>query len=159
MDLDRVAQLCADGPMPLIRTDFSADDAWERVVADVSRESDLVGDGSTYTPNLEAISDIGFDSLTPDALARAWPRDHHGYVVLADRRSMREAAAGDDLTVVLVDLSADDEDEEEFGWVFGQTFRCAAGEVAGIEANLSIANMDFPDFADAVGDDGVFRGF
>ena len=32
-------------------------------------------------------------------------------------------------------------------------------EVALIEANLSIANMDFEEFADSVGPDGVFRGF
>jgi hypothetical protein len=29
----------------------------------------------------------------------------------------------------------------------------------GVENNLSIANMDFEEFADAVGPDGIFRGF
>ncbi|MBM7508569.1 hypothetical protein JOE61_002383 [Nocardioides salarius] len=159
MDLDRIARLFADGPMPLIRTDFSADAAWHRVVEEVSREVDLVGDGDAYTPNLEAISDTGFDSISAEILASAWPREHHGYVIFADHRSMREARSGGELTVVFVDLSADEEDEEEFGWVFGQAFRCIASEVASIEANLSIANMDFPDFAGAVHDDGVFRGF
>jgi Domain of unknown function (DUF6924) len=28
-----------------------------------------------------------------------------------------------------------------------------------VENNLSIANMDFEDFADATDDDGIFRGF
>lgn len=159
MDLDRVAQLFADGPMPLIRTDFSSDDDWQRVVDEVSKESDIVGDDDGYTPNIEPISDPGFRSITPEALAGAWPREHHGYVILADEQSMREASSGSDLTVVFVDLYAAEEDEEEFGWVFGRAFRCVASEVAGIEANLSIANMDFPDFADSTGDDGVFRGF
>jgi hypothetical protein len=35
----------------------------------------------------------------------------------------------------------------------------APTEVASIEANLSIANMDLSEFAGAVGADGVFRGF
>jgi hypothetical protein len=29
----------------------------------------------------------------------------------------------------------------------------------GVENNLSVANMDFHEFADNVEDDGVFRGF
>ncbi len=158
MGLERIARLFVDGPIPLIRTDFSADAAWHRVVEEVSREVDFAGDGDSYTPSLEAISDAGFDSIAAEILASAWPREHHGYVILADHRSMREATSGGELTVVFVDLSADEEDEEEFGWAVDQAFRCMASEVASIEANLSIANMDFPDFADAVEDDGVFRG-
>ncbi|MDH6214469.1 hypothetical protein M2283_001752 [Streptomyces pseudovenezuelae] len=34
-----------------------------------------------------------------------------------------------------------------------------AAELWSIENNLSGANMDFEEFADAVDDDGVFRGF
>ena len=41
----------------------------------------------------------------------------------------------------------------------GREFRAAPTPVHSIENNLSIANMDFHEFADAVGDDGVFRGF
>jgi len=41
----------------------------------------------------------------------------------------------------------------------GRAFRCVVTEVASIEVNLSIANMDFHEFADSVGEDGVFRGF
>ncbi|WP_436700341.1 DUF6924 domain-containing protein [Nocardioides sp. BYT-33-1] len=159
MNLDRIAQLVADGLMPLIRTDFSADDAWHRVVEAVSQESDGVADGDEYAAQQAAISDLSFDSVTPETLASAWPREHPGYVILADHRSMREATSGEDPTVVFVDLSADDEDEEEFGWVFGQAFRCVATAAASIDDNLSIANMDFAEFADAVDDDGVFRGF
>jgi len=153
-----VAQLLADGPIPLIRTDFSSDDAWQSVVDEVSK-ADIVGDGDAYEPNIAAISDPGFASATSEVLAGAWPRDHHGYVMLADERSMREAPDGGELTVEFIDLSATEEDEAEFGWVYGRTFRSVAREVAGIEANLSIANMDFSDFADSADDYGVFRGF
>jgi hypothetical protein len=41
----------------------------------------------------------------------------------------------------------------------GREFRAAPAAVQSIENNLSIANMDFAEFADAVDEDGVFRGF
>jgi len=41
----------------------------------------------------------------------------------------------------------------------GRVFRCAIPEIASIEANLSIANMDYHEFADNTDPDGVFRGF
>jgi hypothetical protein len=37
--------------------------------------------------------------------------------------------------------------------------RALPDQIQGIENNLSIANMDFSDFADAVDDDGTMRGF
>ncbi len=154
MDLDRLAPLFVDGPMPLVRTDFSDDPAWSRVVDEVSRDPE-----ESYTPNLEPISDVAFEAVTPEQLASAWPRERHGYVILADQRSMAEAQGDGEITVVLVDLYASEEDEEEFGEVFGHAFRSQSGEVASIEANLSLANMDFSEFAGSVDEDGVFRGF
>ncbi|MET8627377.1 hypothetical protein ABZW30_27105 [Kitasatospora sp. NPDC004669] len=41
----------------------------------------------------------------------------------------------------------------------GQMFRVVATELHSVENNLSIANMDFAEFADKVDEDGVFRGF
>ncbi|GAB3345306.1 DUF6924 domain-containing protein [Micromonospora halotolerans] len=38
-------------------------------------------------------------------------------------------------------------------------FRALPRQVQAIENNLSIANMDFFEFARAAGPDGVFRGF
>jgi hypothetical protein len=52
-----------------------------------------------------------------------------------------------------------EEEDEELGELYGSSFRCTAGEVASIDANLSIANMDFSEFASSVDHDGVFRGF
>ena len=157
MDLDRLAQLLDDDRTPLIRTDFSSDEAWQHVVDSVTKESDLAS-GDRYTPNVQPVSDRGFENATPETLAEAWPRDIHGYVMLADTQSVREAKSGSDLTVVFVDLYAEEEDEE-LGEVFGSSFRCATSAVASIEVNLSIANVDFSEFADSAGDDGVVRGF
>jgi hypothetical protein len=41
----------------------------------------------------------------------------------------------------------------------GRTFRVIPRELWGIENNLSIANMDYDDFAKSADADGVFRGF
>jgi hypothetical protein len=41
----------------------------------------------------------------------------------------------------------------------GRHFRAVTSHVHSIENNLSIANMDFFEFADNVEIDGVFRGF
>jgi hypothetical protein len=41
----------------------------------------------------------------------------------------------------------------------GREFRAVPRAVQAIENNVSLANMDFDDFANAVDDDGIFRGF
>jgi hypothetical protein len=41
----------------------------------------------------------------------------------------------------------------------GARFRCIPPELWGIDNNLNIANMDWAEFADAVDENGVFRGF
>ena len=41
----------------------------------------------------------------------------------------------------------------------GRVFRAIPAAVQSIENNLSISNMDFAEFAGAVDQDGVFRGF
>jgi hypothetical protein len=40
-----------------------------------------------------------------------------------------------------------------------RTFRAVLSTIQSIENNLSLANMDFEDFVNSVGKDGVFRGF
>ena len=151
----------------LIRTDFSDDPAWERVVQAVTAPADFgtsedpgdQHDDGMYTPNIQTVADRSFDGATAESLAEASNGQALGYLLLADSRAMLEAAAGGELTVVYVDLSLTPLDAEEYGIERGRAFRCAVKEIASIEVNLSIANMDFDDFADGVGADGVFRGF
>src|SRR5690349_3409519 len=74
---------------PLIRTDFSDDDAWDRVVAAVRAPAAF--DGETYTPPIVPVSDRTFDGLTAPALTAGRPRDRCGHAILADAASMRAA--------------------------------------------------------------------
>jgi hypothetical protein len=41
----------------------------------------------------------------------------------------------------------------------GRTFRVVPSELWAVENNLSLSNMDFEEFAEAVDGDGVFRAF
>jgi hypothetical protein len=41
----------------------------------------------------------------------------------------------------------------------GRSFRVMPAALWGVENNLAIANMDFEEFAHAVDEDGIFRGF
>jgi hypothetical protein len=156
---DPLARLFRDGATPLVRTDFSDDSAWAQVVRAVTAPVDFGAEaGGSYEPHVEPLDDRAYDGATAQALADDSHEGALGYVLLADDRTMREAAAGGEVTVVYVDLSVLPEDAAEFGWVNGQAIRCVVGEVADIEANLSIANMDFEEFADSADPDGVYRG-
>ena len=163
MDLSRLAETFEASGTPLLRADFTNDEAWSRVVAEVTRPTEF--DGSPYgpyEPSVTAFDDPEFEGATGATLAEGCASEDglRGYVVVADARSMHEAASGAELTVEYVDLSIEgDEDADLFESFLGRTFRCAVREFASIESNLAIANMDFHEFADNVQPDGVFRGF
>lgn len=168
MNPDAIAAAFATEGTPLIRTDFTDDDAWRAILAAVAKPVDLDnpddpdprGDG--YAPWIVPVDDRSFDGATADQLGQAVAAADgaSGYALLADSRAMTEVGTDHDLTLVYVDLSVSDpEDAELFDSFMGRAFRCAVGEIASIDANLSIANLDFSEFADSVGPDGVFRGF
>ncbi|WP_395695573.1 DUF6924 domain-containing protein [Nocardioides sp.] len=168
MDVERLAEVMADEGTPLIRTDFADDHAWQRVIEAVSKPVDfddpdnLEPGDDAYALYVVAIDDRTFEGVTGSSLGEAVTVTDGtaGYVLLADARSMEELRAGSELTVDYVDLSVSSpEDAELFDSFLGRTFRCAVSEIASIEANLSIANMDFGEFADNTDPDGVFRGF
>ena len=125
----------------VIRTDFSDDAAWEALQADI--------DGRNEFRQATYISDPTFAGISIDTLvdldARADEDDKATYLFLADATTM----ADDERRLLAVDLY----DEP------GRTFRVPPRWFADVSANLSIANMDFDEFADAAEADGTFRGF
>lgn len=158
MDLTPVFSALATGGTPLVRADFTDDAAWGMVVALVGGQSE-----DDHRPHVPLIDDPALLGIEPGDFARSHrsSQDVFGHALLADNRSMAEARAGGEVTVVYVDLCGDDPvDAGEDGgdsWL-GRSFRCATGEIASVEDNLSIANLDFADFAGAVSPDGVYRG-
>jgi hypothetical protein len=124
----------------VVRTDFTDDGAFLEVCR-LIEASDCEG----YTPTLLRVEDPAYDGATVVQLLGSPGLD---YAFVVDSR----AIADPEHAVLVVDL------DSEFGQP-GRTFRTIPAEVSAIDANLGISNMDFEEFAESVGVDGVFRGF
>jgi Domain of unknown function (DUF6924) len=123
----------------LLRTHFGDDAAWRALCAAITKP---VGSFRAY---VSPLSDPAYDGVGAKQIARLVSPDHHPFVLVADR----VAVAGREHAVLVVD-TADHP---------GRSFRVVPSEAWSVENNLSIANMDFDEFAHAVAKDGVFRGF
>lgn len=128
----------------LVRTDYSDDEAWRAALAAATAiypRDDFDRLGALLLP----VESPELAGLTPQQLVALPRAGYLGEVAVADAQTMR------DRTLLYVDLN-------EYGEV-GRTFRSVPSEVEPIVANLSLSNMDFAEFADNAGPDGVFRGF
>ena len=124
---------------PVLRTDFSDDAAWQAIRKEVLQPVD------GFYANVEFIDDPEFADLSKDDLMRSIPRAlRHSFMVVADKVSMTG-----EHSLLVVDLYTQP----------GREFRAEPSQIQGIENNLSIANMDFAEFADNCDPEGVFRGF
>jgi hypothetical protein len=124
----------------LIRTDFSDQSAWKKLKTTVSDP------GDPFIFAMEVVEDRANNGATVEQLMEALPEDYlHSFLVVADSASISQP----DFPLLVVDLA-----EER-----GRQFRAVAAQVASIDNNLSTGNMGFEEFADAVDDGGVFRGF
>ena len=124
----------------VLRTDFSDQAAWEAIRTAIQEP---VGEYRAY---VEFLDDPEYRDLTTDQLLELLPEGHnHTFLIVADRM----ATSHPDHPLLIVDLIDDP----------GRTFRAIPSQIQSIENNLSIANMDFDEFADAVDESGVFRGF
>ncbi len=96
-----------------------------------------------------SISDPAYDGLTVEQLMALAPKDQrgneHSFAFIADPTTF----ANPERPILVVDLY-----EEP-----GRTFRVIPREMWGVENNLSLANMDYSEFAANVDPNGVFRGF
>ena len=130
-----------DGELtPLVRTDFTDDHAWERVVKAVSKPSP-----EGFLAKLNVVNDSRYDHVDLDKLLmEAEANGDPVLLIIADGRTMVE----DEMPLLCVDPIRPS----------GQ-FRCIPSELWGVENNVSLANMDFSEFASAVDPDGIFRGF
>ena len=128
---------------PVLRTDFSNETAWESICLGI-REP--VRGFSAY---VDFISDPDFNGLTIEQLPACVPEDLQDFVRTFMFIVDHIALTHPDHPILVVDLY----DEP------GRAFRVIPSAMWGVENNLSIANIDFDDFANAVDQDGIFRGF
>ena len=131
--------LPATGDTPLIRTDFSDEGAWQALVRAATAANE---DG--FRAYLAILDDPGFAGMAAAELAALAQGTGHACLIVADAKAVADA----EHPLLCIERAAPQ-----------RSFRVIPAELWGVENNLSIANMDFEDFADAVAEDGVFRGF
>jgi hypothetical protein len=129
----------------LVRTDYSDDRAWHAALSAATAVYD-VDDFGRMGALLRPVESTALSNLTPEELAALAREDYLSEIAVADAQTMR------DQTVLFVDLN-------ELNGQVGHTFRSIPSEVEPIVANLSLANMDFAEFADNTNPDGIFCGF
>ncbi|PTH86856.1 hypothetical protein C9J60_21920 [Streptomyces sp. A244] len=125
----------------VLRTDFGDDAAWEALCAAL--------DGADEHPCATRVSDPRFAGAGVRALlaeeSAAAEDERICEVFLADATAL----AGPEHPLLAVDLFTEP----------GRTFRVPVRRYPEMSANLSIANMDFAEYADAADASGTFRGF
>ena len=127
---------------PVLRTDFSNQSAWERIRAVIQRPVGILG----FRANVDFIEDMQYAGITKEELLALIPANYnHTFIILVDQTTI----AHPEHPLLILDLF--DQPAREF--------RALPSTVQGIENNLSIANMDFEEFAEAVDAEGIFRGF
>jgi hypothetical protein len=125
-----------------LRTDFSDENAWREICAAIQEPSGDLG----FTAYVDFVSDPEYDGLGAEQLPSVISEgSHRTFAFIIDHLALSQP----DHPILVVDLS----DEP------GRTLRVIPSELWSIENNLSIGNMDFSEFADAAGSDGVFRDF
>ncbi|PQO27016.1 DUF6924 domain-containing protein [Blastopirellula marina] len=125
----------------IYRTDFTdATPGWDEVVKLINTPTP---DG--FRAYVQYVEDKANQEATVDQLLAKAKKDNLPFFFVIDAETIDK----EEHPVLVVDAS-----EEP-----GRTFRVIPSEMWGVENNLSVANMDWEDFADHLDDDGVYRGF
>jgi hypothetical protein len=128
----------------VVRTDFDNPDAWKTVCKMIRAPVQVPG--YTFYANVEFLEDQEFQGLGKEDLLTLVPENYnHTFLFVVDRFTTTHP----EFPVLVIALRRER----------GREFRAIPTAVQSIENNLSIANMDFFEFADNVDKDGVFRGF
>jgi len=125
--------------MLFIRTDFSDDGAW-RTIVDAATQKSRMG----YQAALHLVDDRAYERATVDDVVSSNLFGKSMACFVADERTM----ADPDHAILCINLMRSME-----------PFRVVPEWVSDVEANLSIANVDFEDYAEQCGADGVYRGY
>jgi hypothetical protein len=128
----------------LVLADFASKAAWQQVRAEAQDEYE-----HGFAACVDPVDDPAFDRATWQEVKAAMPVSDRSAAVLfiADHVTLTSP----EHPILVVDLSDSPIGEP--------TFRCIPSELWGVENNLNQANMDWHEFANAVDDDGIFRGF
>lgn len=131
----------------LLRNDYTDDAAWESVAAAACAPSDELRAYTGYDvrADVELIDNKEYEGVSPEQLVSLNSKGFHTFIFVVDRIAQTHP----DHPILVVDLYTEP----------GRTFRVIPAQVCAVENNLSLANMDYSEFADNVDRDGIFRGF
>jgi hypothetical protein len=120
----------------ILRTDFSDDNAWADLQAAIDEdEATWASDPQWAGATVQQLVDLDTAAAGDDKLM---------YVFVADATTMTDP----ERPLLVVDLAGEP----------GRTFRVPPRWFEDVSANLTIANLDFEEFADATDEDGTYRG-
>lgn len=126
----------------VLRTDFSNDAIWQAICEEIQKPVGIF----RFRANMEFFDDREYAAIDKEQLLKRIPHNYnHSFIVIVDQTAISRP----DHPLLIVNLYESS----------GQEFRAIPSQIQGIENNLSIANMDFEEFAEAVDEDGIFRGF
>lgn len=126
----------------ILRTDFSNPSAWDELCAAIRKPVGVF----RFLAHVEFLDDPEYADITKEQLVQLLPAHYpHSFLMIADKATFTHP----EHPLLVIDLF----DETKQG------FRALPNQIQAIENNLSIANMDFEEFADHVDKDGIFRGF
>ena len=145
----------------VVRTHFGDDAAWQAVLAaaaeswgDEDDQDDEGFESTTYPVDDPSLATVSLDQLC-DTLASI--DEYLSVVFIADDQTMSHPLHP------LLAVNLDDEPNflDEEGSSFGRQFRIVPRQASGVHVNLTLANMDFTDWAQAAKEtpDGVFLDF
>ena len=125
----------------IVRTHFADPIEWDAIRETIGEPVD---DG--FLANVDYLDDRAYEGVTKERLLDLLGKGYtHSFIIVADRAAMWQP----EHPLLVVDLDAER----------GRELRALASQIQSIENNLSLSNMEFDEFAENAGDDGVFRGF
>jgi hypothetical protein len=126
----------------VLRTDFSNQSAWAAICEAILKPVGIF----RFQANVEFLDDAAYAHVSKaQLLALTSPNYNHSFIIVVDQTAISQL----DHPLLIVDLYEGS----------GNDFRAVPSQIQSIENNLSIANMDFEEFAESVDEHGVFRGF
>lgn len=126
----------------VVRTDFSDPAAWRAIAAEIQAPQGEDG----FLANVEIVDDPSNHALPLDQLReRVTTLSPCYFAFVADATTISHP----EHPLLVIGLRENR----------GGAFRAIPSAIQSIENNLSIANMDFEEFADSVDADGIFRDF
>ncbi|MEO8050934.1 MAG: hypothetical protein ABI833_11005 [Acidobacteriota bacterium] len=127
----------------MIRAHLESRGAWEAIYGLIRAPQYLTSE--PFYANVDLLDDCEFQNLSADDLLLRVPSDYpHSFLLAVGQLTVTHS----EFPVLIIALKADR----------GRSFRAIPSQIQGIENNLSIANMDYFEFADCADDDGIFGG-